>query len=439
MNEENLIKAAESGDVQAMLELANYYYAQSKSGKDDKVGDVLSTTDFFKMLDAEEKANPELQAKAYKYFRMAADAGSVKAMTKVASWLYDGIGVEKNKEESQIFYRRAAELGEPAAMRVVAFTSNDAAEKFKYYKLSAELLEPSLNKQDSIKQTAINFAAGRGTEVNLEEAEKWLAKLDEQGAASARLEISQITGESSWLKQAAEVSPEAMVTMAESFIKQNDFENALIWYEKALKAGDPEATSIIGDIYYIGEGNIPQDYAKALKYYEQGAFYGYNMAAVKLALMHYYGRGCPKDLKKAYHIFRRIVQRREKFFGVYRFNSVAKFYLAKILENGEFHSKNAEIAFTWYKRAAAIERMAEYESTHEVPAAMYKVADDYFMEQDFEKAIEIYTKLAENRCSSHFPYNLEAAKKLMWIYELGEGVPVDKKKAAEWRSKIQSD
>ena len=439
MNEENLIKAAESGDVQAMLELANYYYAQSKSGKDDKVGDVLSTTDFFKMLDAEEKANPELQAKAYKYFRMAADAGSVKAMTKVASWLYDGIGVEKNKEESQIFYRRAAELGEPAAMRVVAFTSNDAAEKFKYYKLSAELLEPSLNKQDSIKQTAINFAAGRGTEKNLEEAEKWLAKLDDQGAASARLEISKITGESSWLEQAAEVSPEAMVTMAESFIKQNDFENALIWYEKALKAGDPEATSIIGDIYYIGEGNIPQDYAKALKYYEQGAFYGYNMAAVKLALMHYYERGFTKDLKLAYQIFKRTVKRKEKFFGVYRFNSVAKFYLGKMLENGEGHCKDVEKAFTWYKRAAAIERMAEYESTHEVPAAMYKVADDYFMEQDFEKAIEIYTKLAENRCSSHFPYNLEAAKKLMWIYELGEGVPVDKKKAAEWRSKIQSD
>jgi hypothetical protein len=225
-----------------------------------------------------------------------------------------------------------------------------------------------------------------------------------------------------------------MVTMAESFVNQNDFENALIWYEKASKAGDYESTSIIGDIYYIGEGNIPQDYAKALKYYGQAAFHGYNMAAVKLALMHYYERGCKKDLKKAYQIFKRIVQRREKFFGVHRFNSVAKFYLAKILEN-----KDVEQAFTWYKRAAAIEKMSEYESTHEVPAAMYKVADDYFMAQDFEKAIEIYTKLAESRSSSHFPYNLESAKKLMWIYELGEGVPADKEKAAEWQAKIQND
>lgn len=157
-----------------------------------------------------------------------------------------------------------------------------------------------------------------------------------------------------------------------------------------------------------------------------------------MALMHYYERGCTKDLKLAYQIFKRIVQRREKFFGVYRFNSVAKFYLAKMLENGEGHRKDIEKAFTWYKRAAAIERMSEYESTHEVPAAMYKVADEYFMAQNFEGAIEIYTKLADSRSSSHFPYNLEAAKKLMWIYELGEGVPVDKEKAAEWRAKIQS-
>lgn len=439
MNEEKLIKSAESGDVQAMLELANYYYAQSKSGNDDKVGDVLSTEDFFSLLNAEEKANPDLQAKAYKYFRMAADAGNVKAMTKVASWLYDGIGTSKNNEESQFFYRRAAELGDPDAMRVVAFTSNDDAEKFKYYKLSAELLEPSLNKKDSIKQTAINYACGRGTEKNLEEAEKWLAKLDEQGAASARLEISQITGESSWLEQAATISTVAMVKMAESFVKKNDFENALIWYEKASNSGDFESTSIIGDIYYIGEGNIPQDYVKALSYYEQAAAGGYNMAAVKQTLMIYRALGCQKDLKLAYRMFRRIVRQREKFFGVYRFNSVAKFYLAKMLENGEGHRKDLEKAFTWYKRAAAIERMSEYESTHEVPAALYKVADDYFMEQNFEKAIEIYTKLADSRSSSHFPYNLEAAKKLMWIYELGEGVPANKEKAAEWRAKIQNN
>ena len=84
-------------------------------------------------------------------------------MAEVGHRLYNGIGVESNNEESQIYYRRAAEGGDYSSMRVVAFTSNDDAEKFKYYKLSAELLNFGLNKQDSIKQTAINYALGRGT------------------------------------------------------------------------------------------------------------------------------------------------------------------------------------------------------------------------------------------------------------------------------------
>ena len=317
-------------------------------------------------------------------------------------------------------------------MRVIAFTSSDEAEKFKWYKLSGELDEPGLNKQDSIKQTAINYACGRGTEKNLAEAEKWLAKLDEQDVASAKIKIAELTGENSWLEQAATTSPVAMVKMAESFVAKNDFENALMFYQKASDAGDAESTSLVGDMYYIGEGNIPQDYAKALKYYEQAAECGYNMAAVKLALMYYKGLGTERNFEKAYQILRRVVKSREKFFGVYRFNSVAKFYLAKMLEKGEGCRKNAEMSFIWYKRAAAIERMSEYETCGSVPEAMYKIADKYFMEQNFEKAAEIY----EYQGVAEMPYNLEAAKKLMWMYELGEGVPTDKEKAAEWRKKI---
>ncbi len=87
--------------------------------------------------------------------------------------------------------------------------------------------------------------------------------------------------------------------IAENFVKQNDFENALIWYEKVLNNGDFESTSIISVIYYIVEGNIAQDYVKALSYYEQAV-------AVKQTLMIYR----QTDLKLIYRIFKRIVQRR---------------------------------------------------------------------------------------------------------------------------------
>jgi len=250
------------------------------------------------------------------------------------------------------------------------------------------------------------------------------------------LEISQITGERTWMEQAAEISPEAMVRMAESFVKENDYRTALVWYEKASNAGDFEATSIIGDIYYIGENGVEQDYKRAFEYYERAAACGYNMAAIKLTLMTYRGLGCPKDLRKAYGMFRKLTRSREKFFGVYRFNSVVKFYLAKILEHVH---KNFDEGLTWYKRAAVLERMDERESAPSVPEAMYKVADTYFMKGKFAEAVQVYEKLAESRARFNYPYNLEAAKKLVWIYELGEGVPRDEAKAAEWREKLQAD
>ncbi len=442
MNEKKLIELAESGNnVQAMLELANYYYKKSKSGNDDKVGDIISTDDFVKMLNAEEKADTELQAKAYKYFKMAAESGNANAMTTVASWLYDGIGVKKNREESDIWYRRAAKAGDPSAMRVVAFSSNDEVEKFKYYKLSGELDRPGLNKQDSIKQTAINYACGRGTKKSIEEAEKWLAKLDdEHDVAAAKIEIAQITGEKFWLEQAAETSTLAMVKLAENFISQNDFENSLVFYEKASTNGDFEATSVIGDIYYIGEGNIEQDYKKAFEYYSKASEFGYNMATIKKALMLYKGCGeIEQNLREAFLILRKVCKTREKFFGVFRYNSVAKFYLSKMYANSEGTRKNSELAWKWLKRSAAIEKVTEYESTHQVPEAMYMVAERYFSEQEFEQAAEIYKKLAEYHSISHFPYNFEAAKKLMWMYELGEGVPQDKEQAEYWRKKFQNE
>lgn len=437
MDEQKLIQVAETGNTCAMFELARYYDEQSRSPRDDKVGDVISVEDFFKNLEAEEKDDPELKAKAYKYYRMAAESGVAEAMTEVAHRLYDGIGTEKNEAESDEWYRRGAEAGDPTAMRVVAFRSDNAEEKFKYFKRSAELLPPSLNKKDSIKQTAINYAAGRGTEKNLVKAEEWLAKLDERDAALTRLEIAQITGERLWLEQAAKTSPEGMVKMAESFVAENDFKNALLWYKKASDVGDFEATSIVGDIYYIGENGVEQDYERAYEYYEQAAACGYNMAAIKLALMIYHGRGCSKDRQKAQGMFRKIVRKREKFFGVCRFNSVAKFYIAKMLEDrcrGIFDN-----VLMWYKRAAGLERMDERESTHDMPEAMYKVANIYFMQGKFAEALQVYEQIAEHYSRFYYPYNVEAAKKIMWMNELGEGVPMDKIKAAEWRERLPTD
>lgn len=446
MNEDTLIQYAQQGIVSAMLELAELYAKKSKGGRvADKVGDVISIEDFNRMMsdmDDDNKDGEEFKALAYKYYRMAAEAGNAKAMAETARRLYDGIGVEKNVEESDVWYKRAAEAGEPSAMRVVAFRSKDDAERFKYFKLSAELLEPSLNKNDSIKETAINYACGRGTDKDVAKAEEWLAKLDEDDAASARTKISNLTGEISWLEKAAETSTGAMIRMAESFVLKDDFINALTWYRKAADKGSFEAMSIIGDIYYIGENGIEQDYAEAYKWYSEAASYDYGMARVKRALMIYRGLGTRQFFKRALREFKHLSWRRENFgaFSPLRFNSVARYYAAKMVENGEGCDKNPVEAFERYRVAGGLEVIHRNESPRRIPKALYKVADAYFLgegvKQNFAKALKMYEKTFE-RGDGKTPYHREAAKKIMWMYELGEGVPQDKVKADEWRKKLE--
>ena len=75
MNEEKLIQEAQQGNVSAMPELAEYYAQKSKgNGIDDKVGDVMSVEDFFRSLNSEAEVNVDFQKKAYKYYRLTAEA-----------------------------------------------------------------------------------------------------------------------------------------------------------------------------------------------------------------------------------------------------------------------------------------------------------------------------------------------------------------------------
>ena len=456
MNEQKLIQDADSGDVSAMKTLANFYAQKSNGIFEDKVGDVISVKSLDEILKMpRKKEDPELEAKAYKYYLMAAEAGDAESMTEVARRIYDGIGTERNwqGEEYKIWYRKGAEAGDPAAMRVTAYISEDEKEKFKWYKLSAELDKPGLNKQDSIKQTAINYAAGRGTEKDITKAEEWLAKLNKDDENSARMEIAQITGESSWMEQAAESSPMAMVRMAEEFVQKNeknDFVTALKWYKKAARTKSKSkanswaiaAMSIIGDIYYIGEDKIEQNYSEAFKWYRRAASLGYNMAKIKMTLMLYRGLGCEQDLPQAFKNFSKISWTRENFgpFSPFRFNSVARYYAAKMSEDGEGCNEDPAETFERYKVAGGLERIESYESVRRIPKAIYKVADNYFLGKDvrrnFAKALKFYEKTFTDG-DGKTPYHREAVKKVMWMYELGEGIPQDKNQAAEWRKKLK--
>ena len=121
------------------------------------------------------------------------------------------------------------------------------------------------------------------------------------------------------------------------------------------------------------------------------------MAKIKMTLMIYRGLGVNQDLQTAFKLFDEISWTRENFgsFSPCRFNSVARYYAAKMSENGEG------------------------------------------AQQNFSKALHFYEETFNNGDGST-PYHREAVKKVMWMYELGEGIPQDKVKAETWRKKLSN-
>ncbi|MDP5014028.1 MAG: sel1 repeat family protein [Opitutales bacterium] len=65
------------------------------------------------------------------------------------------------------------------------------------------------------------------------------------------------------------------------------------------EAGDPNAQSNLGVMYYSGEG-VPKDSAEALKWFRKAADQGHAPAQLHLAHMYAKGEGVPKDEAEAY-------------------------------------------------------------------------------------------------------------------------------------------
>ena len=435
-----LMKLAESGDVGAMKELAMYYEKKANHHRTIGVGESISVEDFQQELEANKNpGDEEFNAKAYEWHLKAAEAGDIESMLEVGRRLYDAIGVEKDEKRAFEWYMKAAELGSIQGMNTVAHmywiglgVKSNLEKKFEWFYKSA-----NLGNERAIREIAVMYGVGEGIAQDKEKAKEWLEKLDEKEKISAMYEIGERTNSIEWYEESAKDFVPSMIRIAEDYVRKNDFKGALVWYEKAAATGYPDAMSIIGDLYYIGEGDIEQDYVKALEYYQKAADLNYNMAKIKLAIMIYKGLGTRARLPLARNMFRRISMTLETF-GPFRFNNVARYYLARMCEKGEGSAKDVSMAYHWYMRAAGLDKVTDYESARKLPEALYKVADMQYLgigtTQDFDAALETY-KLTTEEGECYSPYKIEAAKKVMWMYELGEGIEQDKEQAAQWREK----
>ncbi len=88
----------------------------------------------------------------------------------------------------------------------------------------------------------------------------------------------------------------SLIDKAWAYYDKEDYEQARIYFEQALAAGDMTAACELGNLYYWGNG-VDQDYQRAVKYYEIGAKKGDVDCITNLGRCYYWGRGVKINLE----------------------------------------------------------------------------------------------------------------------------------------------
>ncbi len=89
---------------------------------------------------------------------------------------------------------------------------------------------------------------------------------------------------------------------AENSNDPETFAKAKQYFLDAEKMGSKDATFLLGELYYYGEG-VPQDYQKAAQYYQKAADAGQAEALFSLASLYMSGRGVEEDQNRAMALY----------------------------------------------------------------------------------------------------------------------------------------
>ena len=93
-----------------------------------------------------------------------------------------------------------------------------------------------------------------------------------------------------------------------------DYIKAVEWYQKAAEKDYAEAFYKLGEIYYKGEG-VPQDYTKAVEWYQKAAEKDYDEAFTALGDCYFYGNGVSQDYNAAESAYKRAAERSRGYYS----------------------------------------------------------------------------------------------------------------------------
>lgn len=115
----------------------------------------------------------------------------------------------------------------------------------------------------------------------------------------------------------------------------------VILLEAAFAAGNADAMTDLGSLYYDGKRGFEQDFTQSVYYYHMAAEKGSRQAQENLGYCYYYGRNIPVNYEKAFHYFA---------LGAFDGHLISLYKIGDMYANGYYVPKNEKEAFRIYER-----------------------------------------------------------------------------------------
>ena len=335
----NIPKAIEHFEKAAEGNISHAWY---------KLGQIYSneTSEFFNEAKAQECYNKALNQYISDYSNNPDDFTAYR----IASMYMYGQGTEENLKEAVQWFEKSYELGNPdAAYQLGLIHSQNNTEYFDNAKAQAyftfafnNYLNLEAEEQNPIIEyrVAKMFHNGLGTDINIAKAIEWYEKSLANGNNNAAFELGKIysneTSEFFNIVKAQECYANALKQYISDYSNNPDdftayriasmymygqgtvlnIPEAISWFEKSYKFGNPDAAYQLGNIYHSDKYGFRNNNL-AYQYYNF-AFNSYmnefnrNPAdgnlAMRIGTMYHYGLGVERDIKKALSWYKKAVE-----------------------------------------------------------------------------------------------------------------------------------
>ena len=327
-----LTQSAESGNSNAMLELAYIYHKGDGIDRD--------------------------QSKALEWLRKAAEAGESIAMVAFAAAVSkehdSAIHEEQNEKwvgKGMRGLEEAAEKGDCDAMRLLgmayqpikAMNWGSVAGSATWFGTSLLCTQiPGLNKNEDQStqwyRRAIDGYEKRAAAGD-SEAMFWLGKMCELGLGVKE----DTTKELDWYRKAAEAGHrEGMVEHGWACYRAEDFDNAFKSFNKAAEQGSAEALLSLGWLYSKGQG-VSMDKPKAVELWRKAADRGHPQAMLFLGATYANGEGVIQDYQQAVSWYKK---------GADRGDATCMFSLGLMYSTGRGIASDPNEAIEWWTKGA---------------------------------------------------------------------------------------